>query len=195
MKYSKRIGVFGGTFDPIHNTHIDIAQAAMSSASLDLVFFVIAASPPHKQHGVSASPEQRYQMVEAALKDQEGLEPCDIEFLREGPSYTAITLSVLADQYPESELFLIVGLDSLVDIPNWREPDRILQQAHVLAVARPNESRPIPPYMNGHYDLIPFEDSPASSTEVRRRIRAGAPLNDLVPESVIELLQAGSFYA
>jgi nicotinate-nucleotide adenylyltransferase len=189
-----RIGVFGGTFDPIHKAHIDIAHAAMTSASLDAVLFVVAASPPHKQQGVGATPEQRFAMVEAALLDEGCLEPCDSEMRRDGPSYTATTLSILQEKYPGAELFLILGLDSLIDLPNWREPEEILSRTHVLAVSRPDESRIIPSALDGKYDLVPFEESTISSTEIRRRVLVNETISNMVSERVSELIESGGFY-
>jgi nicotinate-nucleotide adenylyltransferase len=166
----------------------------MASASLDVVLFVVSASPPHKQEGVGASPEQRYGMVEAALSGEADLEPCDIEMRREGPSYTAITLSELRTQYPSSEMYLIVGLDSLADIPNWREPEAISRMARILAVSRPGESREVSSSLEGKYDLVPFEESEVSSTEIRRRIGAGETLDGLVPGEVIAIIEEGGIY-
>ena len=194
MKYYARIGVFGGTFDPIHNAHIDIARAAMNSASLDIVLFVVSASPPHKQQGVGATPEQRFAMVEAALAAEDGLEPSDIEMRREGPSYTAITLAALEQEYPSSRLFLILGLDSLIDLPNWREPELILGKAHILAVSRPDESRTIPDSLDGKYDLVPFVESDISSSEVRQRIQGGKSVVSMVSAEVVSLFEAGGYY-
>ena len=194
MSKSERIGVFGGTFDPIHNAHLDIARAAMASATVDVVLFVVSASPPHKQAGVGASAEQRLAMVEAALSGEEGLEPCDIEMRREGPSYMAITLSELSTQYPGAKLHLIVGMDSLVDIPNWREPEEILSLARILVVSRPGEPQDISQSLEGKYELVPFEESEVSSTEVRRRIGAGESLEGLVPSGVLAIIEESKIY-
>lgn len=191
----RRIGVFGGTFDPIHNAHIDIARAAMQSASLDIVLFVVSASPPHKPNGVLATPEQRYRMVEAALEEEEGLSPCDIEFHRDGPSYTATTLEKLKSLYPESSLQLIVGLDSLIDIPTWHDPQAIFDRAHILVVYRPGEERVIPSELDGKYDRVPFPEDGASSTEVRRRLRNGESINELIPTPVVSMIEECGLYA
>jgi nicotinate-nucleotide adenylyltransferase len=191
----RRIGVFGGTFDPIHNAHIGIARAAMKSASLEVVLFVVSASPPHKQNGVLATPEQRYRMVEAALEGEDGLEPCDIEMLREGPSYTATTLGKLKSLYPQSELLLIVWLDSLIDIPTWRDPQAIFDLAHILAVSRPDEERAVSSVLDGKYDLVPFRETVASSTEVRRRLRDGESINELIPSRVVSMIKEIGLYA
>jgi nicotinate-nucleotide adenylyltransferase len=194
MTELKRIGVFGGTFDPIHNAHIAIARAAMKAASLDVVLFVVSAVPPHKREGVNATPEQRYSMVAEALRDESDLEVSDLELNRAGPSYTSMTLDTLSEVYPSAKLYLILGLDSLIDMPTWHEPEAILSRAHILAVSRPDESRKIPETLSGNYDLVPFEESSISSTEIRRRIGAGESLVGLVPQAIISILEDGTIY-
>ena len=186
--------MLGGTFDPIHNAHIEIARSALAAASLDVVLFIIAPSPPHKQEGIVASPEQRMAMIEAALVGESHMEACDLEMKRFGPSYTATTLEQLTDLYPDSELFLILGLDSLIDLPNWRNPKTILALAHILAVSRPGETPPTDPILAGKFDLIPFEETDVSSTEVRRKIKAGEAVDQLLPASVIDVIREGRIY-
>ena len=188
-----RLGIFGGTFDPIHNVHLQIAKAARDQAKLDRVLFVVSARPPHKMSRECASPEDRYAMVAEALADEPGLEPSRIELDRKGPSYTAETLRQLRKLYPDAELLLILGIDSLVDLPKWRDPETILNLAQVLAVPRPGEYK-MPRTLEGRYRMLEFPEAPVSSTEVRQRIAEGGPLDGLLPAAVTRYIREKDLY-
>jgi nicotinate-nucleotide adenylyltransferase len=188
-----RIGVFGGTFDPIHRTHLDIARAAKNQANLDRVLLVVANIPPHKQHNTDASPEDRYALVEAAVAGEDGIEASHLELDRPGVSYTADTLQLLRDAYPQTELFLIIGMDSLVDLPKWREPERILDAARLLVVPRPGEVS-IPAELDGRYDMLDFDPVDVSSTGVRARLENGEELDGIVPAPVAKLIREKGLY-
>lgn len=193
MSDPRRIGVFGGTFDPIHNTHIAIARAAREQANLDLVLFVVSANPPHKRGATLAPPEDRLALVRAALAGEAGMEASRIELDRSGPSYTADTLAELQARYPSASLYLIIGMDSLIDLPKWKSPERILGLAHLLVVPRPGR-RQVPASLAGRYSMLAFEEAEDSSTEVRSRIAAGEPCDDLLPRAVIDLIQERGLY-
>ena len=194
MSTPERIGIFGGTFDPVHTTHITIARHVQREANLDRVLFMVAAEPPHKQGAFEASAEQRYAMVEAALSSSVELEACDLELKREGLSYTADTLDALQEQHPLAELFLIMGLDTMIDMPNWHQPDRILERAHILAVARPGIELATPESLTEHSTIIPFTGSTLSSTEVRNRLVSGDQVDQLIPPEVLRLIREYGLY-
>lgn len=194
MSKPERIGIFGGTFDPIHRTHITIARHVQREARLDRVLFVVAAEPPHKQGAFEATATQRYAMVEAALANTDGLEPCDLELKRDGLSYTADTLATIHEQYPDAQLFLIMGLDTMVDLPGWHQPQRILEFAHILAVARPGTELTIPESLEGHATLIPFTGSTLSSTEIRNRIESGDRVDELIDPAVRTIIREHGLY-
>lgn len=189
----ERIGIFGGTFDPIHNIHLQIARAALEQAKLDRVLFMVSARPPHKRTRECASPEDRYAMAAAALVDEPGMEPSRIELDREGPSYTYVTLRQLRTRYPGAELYLILGVDALADLPKWQEPEAILRTSNILAVPRPGH-HVIPPELDGHYRMLEFPEMPVSSTEVRQRIADGEPLDSLVPWGVRQYILEKDLY-
>ncbi|NUM54690.1 MAG: nicotinate-nucleotide adenylyltransferase [Candidatus Hydrogenedentes bacterium] len=188
-----RIGVFGGTFDPIHNTHLAIARAARQQADLDIVLFVVSAQPPHKHGATFATAEDRLALVEAAVADVPGMRASRIELDRVGPSYTADTLETLHREYPQTELFLIIGMDSLIDLPKWRTPDRILARAHLLVVPRPGDAE-IPALVQGRHTMLDFPKSDVSSTDIRARIESGDPCADVLPPSVAALIQQRGLY-
>ena len=194
MTKPERIGVLGGTFDPIHNAHLDMARAALESARLDRVLFVLSARPPHKRDDTVASPEQRLDMLEAALESEAKFEPCDLELHREGPSYMWETLRDLEEQYRGADLFLIVGLDSLLDFPNWKDPEDILEHARLLVAPREGDGRVVPASLEGKYDFVPFEESDVSSTDIRDRVSRDEPIDALVPAGVLRLIREQGFY-
>ena len=190
----ERIGVFGGTFDPIHNAHIEIARAAMKHAGLDRVLFVVAARPPHKQDDTFAAPAARFEMVEAALRGEAGMAPCDIELRRAGPSYTADTLRELKRLHPGAELFLILGMDACMDLPQWREPEAILANARIVAVPRPGGDGHVPRGLEAKCVLLPFKETDISSTDVRDAIVSGGRYREYVPAAVADYIDHHGLY-
>lgn len=194
MRDKGAIGIFGGTFDPIHRTHVDIARAALRQAHLRRILFVVAARPPHKDSVDLTSAEDRLAMVEAALEDEPDMEASRIEIDMEGPSYTAHTLTKLALAYPGYRLALILGMDSLVELPSWYAPEEILRNATLVVVPRAGEAPEIPARLEGHYQLLDFEPTSDSSTEVRRRIEAGESLHALLPDATADYIQKRGLY-
>lgn len=188
------IGVFGGTFDPVHRTHLRIARAARDAAGLDLVLFVVASAPPHKRGGVMAGAEDRLAMVEAAVAGEPSFATSRAEVDRPGPSYTADTLRQLQAEHPGAALHLILGYDSALDLPKWREPEAILAMARLLVFRRPECARPLPPLLADKAVLVPFEADNLSSTEVRRRLARGADTAGLVPPGVLEIIERKGLY-
>jgi nicotinate-nucleotide adenylyltransferase len=190
----ERIGIFGGTFDPIHNAHCEIARAALEKAGLGRIIFVVSAHPPHKQGGPYASAEDRFSMVVAAVQPESRFEVSRVELDRNGPSYTGDTLEEMRRLHPGAGLFLIIGYDSLLDLPRWKDPEGIVARARLLVVPRPNASQPAPAELKGLYDILPFQETALSSTEVRERIIAGEPFEDLVPPPVARLIRERGIY-
>jgi len=190
----ERIGIFGGTFDPIHNAHMDIARTALDRAQLDRIIFVVSARPPHKHDGPCASPEDRLAMVAAAIAGDNRFEVSRVEIDRAGLSYTVHTLEFMAKSNPGADLFLILGLDAFLDLPKWKEPKKILAHARLLVVRRPNLPEAAPPLLEGHYDVLTFPESVLSSTAVRDRIVSGAPCEDVVPGPVARFIREKGIY-
>lgn len=194
MTQSRRIGVFGGTFDPIHRAHLSMAHTAKDAGQLDTVVFMVASIPPHKQDSTHASPEDRLAMVKAAIADVDGFEVSDMELRREGPSYTADSLRDLQAENPDAELFMIIGEDSLVDFPKWRQPDVILEFARLLVLPRPGCDTPIHESLAGHYDLLPFDESSISSTAIRNAMKTGESLTAMLTPAVIQFIEDRGLY-
>jgi len=193
-----RIGILGGTFDPIHNGHLAIAEEVRAVYRLDAVIFIPAGTPPHKR-GERTAGELRCRMVELAIAGKPYYHVSRLEVEREGPSYTVETLRELHTLYPGVELFLILGADMAIDFPHWRDPAGILAQAHLVAVTRPgvgdDELRTLiaqPVYRAISLLEIPGID--ISSTEIRARVRSGSPITDLTPAAIADFIVQQHLY-
>ncbi len=131
-----RIGIYGGTFNPIHNTHIEIARAALKQFDLDYINFLVAGTPPHKSTAESIADKCRLEMVELAIKDEPKFGIDDRELYRSGKSYSYITMTELKKEHPNDEIFFIMGSDSLINFKNWVKPDIISECATLLVAPR-----------------------------------------------------------
>jgi len=192
----KRIGVFGGTFDPIHKGHLAIAHAACEQAQLDKVLFVIAANPPHK-HGNAITPAPlRVAMTEAAIAGEKRFEVSRIELDRKGPSYSADTLRRLHELLSPVELYFIVGYDSALDLPRWRQPDEILRLSKLLVAPRPDLKAPLPGMVAKRGGMLKMEEYPVSSSEIRERMERGEDMNAwLPPPTAAFIAEKGLYHA
>ncbi len=195
-----RIGILGGTFNPPHIGHLVCAQEACIELGLDHVLFVPARTPPHKPVTDEPGPQHRFELCRLAVSADERFAVSDIEFAREGLSYTVDTLSVLHSNAPDNELFLIVGGDIAAGLGDWREPERVLGLA-TLAVAKrggtPREA--VEAALAGlrggeRARFFPMPRIEISSTFVRERVRAGLPIRYLVPEPVESYIAKEGLY-
>lgn len=184
-----RIGVFGGTFDPIHEGHLAAAKAAMECAHLDRVLFVPSAQPPHR--GTALAPaEDRLAMTKLAVQGEPSFEVSDVEVRRGGPSYTAETLSELHREHPHDESFLILGWDAARLFRTWHEPDRVSELASVVIVDRPGLGPPPKSELAGigldpaRVILCHFSTPDVSGSALRRAIAAGQPVTGQLPPAV-----------
>ena len=135
-----RIGILGGSFDPIHYGHLLLAEVCLEQIPTDVVWFIPAATAPHKSDAGGASPEQRREMVELAIAGHHGFTCSPMEIERGGLSYTVDTLAEIAGEHPQATLYLLMGADSLADLPGWREPERICELAVPVVAARPGHA-------------------------------------------------------
>lgn len=190
-----RIGVFGGSFDPVHRGHLFVAQLAREAAGLDRILFVPAAHPPHKAGAVLAPAAHRLAMLRSALEDESGTGVSTVELADGGPRYTVDTLAALRDEHPGAELAFILGMDSLGDLPGWREPERILAETEVIAVDRPGCPVPeVPAGWRKRVRMVTGNPFAVSATAVRSRIAAGLPVRHLVTAGVeAYILQHGLY--
>jgi nicotinate-nucleotide adenylyltransferase len=188
---SRRIGVLGGTFDPIHVGHLVVASEVCHALDLDRVLLVPAWRQPFKDSEGHATPEQRLDMCRLAAAADDRLEVSDVDIVRGDTTYSVDTLTDLAAVYPDAELFFIAGADAISRLPEWREPERLHTLARFVAVARPGHPQPA---LDATQFVVEVPQMGVSSTEVRRRRRTGAPVRYLVPESVSEYIVQHSLY-
>lgn len=195
----ERIGIMGGTFDPIHQGHIRMAQCALKEASLDRVLMLPSGNPPHKQ-GVTPA-EDRYRMVCAACAGLDGLEPSRVEVDREGVIFTVDTLSILKEKYPKADLYYIIGADTLMELCHWRHFEKVLKMCIFLVCPRSwhhseqtlaSEQDRLTA-MGGRFMTLPMDVIDISSTEVRQAIREGQS-TPLLPVAVREYCRAAGLY-
>ena len=183
-----RVGVFGGTFDPVHVGHLAIALAALESVPLDRVLFVPARRSPLKDRDPLASEADRVAMLEAAIAGEPRFALSRVELDREGASYTVDTLEALRAQ---GDLFLILGSDALADLARWRAPDRIRELSTILVAARPGAPEPDPMHHARAFDAPRLD---ISSRELRARAARGMSLRYLVPDAVWEHIHKRHLY-
>ncbi len=189
----ERVGLFGGTFDPIHRAHLSVAESARAALGLDRVLLVVANQPWQKEDGPVAQAEDRYAMVAAAAREWPGLEASRIEIERGGPSYTVDTVRELKARDPDVDLVLIVGSDVAAQLPTWKEEPVLRELVTLAVVGRPGAESPAPAgWRVVEVPVAPFD---VSSTELRRRLGAGQPVEDLVPDAVIRCIEHRGLYA
>ena len=192
---AERIGLFGGTFDPIHVGHLVAAVNARHTLSLDRVILMVANVPWQKVRGRSVtSADDRLALVEAAVGDVPGLEAGRLEIDRGGESYTADTLSELSAANPGAELFLVVGADVAGELSSWDRREAIQQLATLVVVNRPGAG--VPRSLDGwRVEMVTVPNLEISSTDLRARAADGRPLDYLVPEAAVHCLRARDLYA
>ena len=190
-----RLGLYGGTFDPIHLGHLILAEACREACGLDRVWFVVAGAPPHKPGG-RTDVGHRLEMARLAVAGNPAFEVSEIEARRPGPHYSVETLEAVRRERPGDELFFLIGADSLVDLPHWRGPDQILRMASLVVANRPGFEPP------------PFETPPdarpihrvtippigIASHEVRRRLLEGRSVRYQIPRAVEAYIDAHGLY-
>lgn len=208
-----RLGLFGGSFNPIHNGHLTIARVAHDRLRLDRMLFIPTGDPPHKQDGSLASSPDRYEMVRRAIADTPFFALSDIELRRAGKSYTIDTIRTLSQQYgTTAEFFFLIGLDAFLDVPNWKSPMELLHLSRFVIVPRPGQSfeslahmpflPTIAPQVLKQLDIgalstldidipscpgvicLPTPPCSISASEIRQRIRRGETTANMLPLSV-----------
>lgn len=200
----KKIGILGGTFDPVHAGHIRVAEEAMQALALNEVIFMVSGTPHYKvgMRKVS-SKEDRLAMTELAIKDHPAFSVSDLECRREGNTYTADTLQELKKQMPENEYYLLIGADAFFHMIHWYRIEAVMANAIVAVVMRGKElnseqAASVQKELIDKYGgmVVSFEMKPmeVSSTEVREKIRTGGDVHGLVTEDVEAYIQKRSLY-
>jgi nicotinate-nucleotide adenylyltransferase len=192
---TSRIGILGGTFDPVHVGHLVLAEQARVQLALDRVLFLPAAVPPHKQHLAITNAKTRLDMLSIAVGGNPAFEISTVEIDRAGVSYTIDTLESLQSQNPDSELWLIVGADTINDVPNWRRPDDVVQIAFFGVAGRPGFPLS-PPASLPKLRLSPIQMPllEVSSTYLRAQVASGGSVRYLIPAGVEAFIRAQQLY-
>jgi nicotinate-nucleotide adenylyltransferase len=206
-----RLGIFGGSFNPIHYGHLILAECCREQLSLDRVWFLPAATPPHKQQLDLLPGEQRAEMIELAIAGHESFGVCRYELERGGVSYTVDTLARFHDEQPADELFFLMGADSLADLPTWKDPATLCRLAIAVVVQRgtrgaqdpsldSEELRALSPFVAAER-LQQIADSRVempridlSASDLRRRVAAGQSIRYRTPRAVEKYIETHSLY-
>ena len=197
-----RVGLLGGTFDPVHVGHLVLAEQCREQAELDEVWFVLAGAPPHKGGKAIALAKHRLEMLKIAVSGTPWFSICEIELDRDGPSYTVDTLEQLKSRHPEHEFRLLVGADMLADFPNWREPARIASMCRLVAVNRGRDldsvralARQLTQNLAADIQVIEMPAIDVSATDIRERVSQGRSIRFLTPRGVEMYIAAQGLYA
>jgi nicotinate-nucleotide adenylyltransferase len=192
-----KIGLYGGTFDPIHLGHLRAAENAREALALDLVAFVPSAVPPHRVSPASP-PGDRLEMTRLATMPYGGFAVWDDELKRSGPSYTVETVDAIVRARASDSFVLVVGADTWPEIPSWREPERLLSLVEVAVVERPgfrSGPEPKPPFASSRgVRHVSGPGLPLSATAIREQARAGHSVRFLVPDAVADYIAERGLY-
>jgi len=189
------IGLFGGTFNPIHTGHLIIADALINQTSINKIIFIPAAIPPHKQNQTISAAKHRFKMIQLAIQDFPEFEVSDFEIKRGEVSYTIQTVQCFLDRYTSDTLYFIIGADSLAEMKLWREPERLIHMIRFIVVNRPgfdmNEIKP------EFHENVLWVNTPLieiSSTQIRQQVRNHQSIRFLVPSTVENYIHKNALY-
>jgi len=188
-----KVGIFGGTFDPVHYGHLITAVAVNEIRSLDKIIFIPSFIAPHKIDRLSSSPLHRIEMLKTAIKGIPYFDYSDFEIKKEGISYTIDTLRFLKDKFDDIEL--IIGYDNLLEFSTWKDPDDILKMIKLVVLKRRVQNEPIE--KDKFYYASEIIETPTieiSATVIRERVRNNLPINFLVPDAVMEYIKHFNLY-
>ena len=214
----ERIGIFGGTFNPIHNGHVKAALEVQNNFLLDKVLLIPSSIPPHKGAPDIVPPSDRLQMVKLAVEPYPQFIPSPIEIEAKGKSYSILTLAKLKKQYPDAFMFFILGIDAFLEIDTWRDYEKVLEQCHFIVISRPgydlgdakkilggkHTERMIQVFDFSRFDeemwidnkifLLSISALDLSSKDVRKKVKNGESIAGLVTESVEEYIRIKKLY-
>ena len=198
----KKIGIMGGTFNPIHNGHLVLAQSAYEFCNLEEVWFMPSGVSYLKSQDDIVSGRHRLKMTELAVGDTAHFKCSDMEVCREGYTYTADTLRLLHEKYPEDMFYFIMGADSLFGLPQWREPEVIASLCTLVTVVRDDVDATelmsqkvyVEKTFNAKVTMVPFQKVDISSSIIRKKLSEGKFVDDLLPEKVLEYIKAHGLY-
>ena len=188
----ERVGVFGGTFDPVHVGHIVAAVDSRAAVGLDRVLMVVAGDPWQKRGEVVASAADRFDLVAAAVAEIDGVEPSDVEIKHEGPSITYDTLATISA--PGRELFLVLGSDAARNMPTWRKLEETRDLATLVIVERAGDAHAEAPLPGWPVERVTIPRLDIASSDLRARLATGRPIHGLVPPAVVRAIAERGLY-
>ncbi len=191
-----KLGLMGGTFNPIHIGHLKIASKVLDIFDLKKVIFIPSGNPPHKNRGEIIDASHRLKMIKLAVSNYKRFEVSDIEIKRKGESYTLDTIRQIKETYGgETDIYFIAGTDSALDLPNWKDPLKILSLSHFVAVERPGFSlKRIDEKYRKRIITVGGISIDMSSSDIRKRIKEGRPIKSLIPKDVEEYIRENRLY-
>jgi nicotinate-nucleotide adenylyltransferase len=190
-----RIGIYGGTFNPIHVGHLIVIESVREQLQFDRLLFVPSANPPNKSDPALAPAADRLHMARLAVEGNREFEISDIEICRGGISYTVDTLKALSDLYPRASLSLIIGADNLIEFQSWRAPDEILDRAELVVMNRPGYAvHGVKSELSRLAKHVNVPQIGVSGTDIRRRVKLGRSIRYLVPPGVEEYIRVKGLY-
>ncbi|MBQ7065947.1 MAG: nicotinate-nucleotide adenylyltransferase [Lachnospiraceae bacterium] len=201
-KYDKRVGIMGGTFDPIHYGHLLLAESAIEQYQLDEILFIPSGNPWLKDSSQVLDKKTRVSMTGLAIEDNPNFALSTVEIDREGNSYSYETLEILREKNPTTCYYFILGADSLLDIEKWKHPDRLMKSCTLLTAVRDDcdmeALKKQIEYLKDTYEavveILPMKRMDISSTDIREKIRDGKSVRYLLPDSVREFIEKNHIY-
>ena len=191
--FRMKIGIFGGTFDPVHLGHLRLARTARDQFSLDKIIFIPAFQPPHKKDLPQlTSAAHRYEMVRLAIEGESRFEVSDCEIRRQGISYTFDTVSEMEMKYPGAEIFLLLGKDAFWGIPAWHRAEELKRKVRFLVAKRENEETVASE--GSRAEWLPMPLCPISASGIREAIKLGRFVDDYLSPQVLHYIQSNSLY-
>lgn len=198
----KKVGIMGGTFNPIHNGHLFLAEHACEQAGLDYVMFMPTLNPPHKADIALVSAEHRINMVKLAIKSNPKFILSDLELNRPGLTYTSDTLNILKEREPDTEFYFIVGADSLMMMPNWRNPQTVFSLSVIVAGGRADysmeqlkkQAKYLEETYKGKVILLDMPTMEISSEKIRDRLSNNKSVRYYVPDEVLSYINENNLY-
>jgi len=189
-----RIGILGGTFDPLHIGHLIVAQEVQEKLKLDRIFFIPTSLPPHKKKVKISSSVHRLRMVQLAAQANPNFKVLDLELKRKGHSYTVDTLRILGKKYPQTKFVLILGLDNLNHIHTWKKPEEIFRLSQVIFISRPGATFNKANKWLKQSKFLEVKEIEISSTDIRERVRKRKSIRYMVPEEVLKYIKKHNLY-